>query len=555
MRTVIYARFSSTLQNERSVEDQLALCRDRCAREGWPVLDVFTDHAISGAAGIDESARPGLNALLARVEGGGIDQVLAEATDRIARHQGDAFAIRERVNYAGARIFTLSDGEVTDIIAAFRGLSDSQFRKDLAAKVKRGQRGTIGEKRSAAGIAFGYRSANRIDDRGHVLRGLRVIDPAEAETVRRIFREYARGDSPRAIAAGLNRDGVPAPRGRSGDQSFWRASTIYGDKVRRNGLLHNRLYIGELVFGRTRKLVDPRTRKTKIVVNPEDDWQVEPVPELRIVDQDLWDSVAAALQSRSEARPEQSRRPRHLLSGLATCGTCGGGWTVRTPGRWGCSRSKEGGQSACANTRTVKTEILEARVLAGLRDKLLDPALVEIYVREYHQAHARRAKELDGEGDQLRARHRAAEARIANLVEIIASGGKQFTELLDALRKAKADRDSLADQIAQLDHLPVIALHPTIAADYRRQVEQLNAALAENPEAAGEVIPRLRSLIDRITVHPAPEGRGVTIEVTGKLTEMLALAAGEPAGKPAMYGNDGAGKGNRALPQFLRAVV
>ena len=83
MRTVIYARFSSTLQNARSIEDQVALCRERCDREGWEVVDVFTDFAISGAAGIDEGARPGLNALLARVEatnhpGGRVEQVLAD---------------------------------------------------------------------------------------------------------------------------------------------------------------------------------------------------------------------------------------------------------------------------------------------------------------------------------------------------------------------------------------------------------------------------------------------------------------------------------------------
>jgi hypothetical protein len=56
MRTVLYARFSSTLQNSRSIEDQVALLRERCERENWEVVDVFTDYAISGAAGIDENA-------------------------------------------------------------------------------------------------------------------------------------------------------------------------------------------------------------------------------------------------------------------------------------------------------------------------------------------------------------------------------------------------------------------------------------------------------------------------------------------------------------------
>ncbi|MFZ5745240.1 MAG: recombinase family protein [Pseudomonadota bacterium] len=549
MRTVIYARFSSTLQNARSIEDQVALCRERCTREGWEVVDVFTDYAISGAAGIDEAARPGLNALLARVEGGGVDQVLAEATDRIARHQGDAFAIRERITFAGARIFTLSDGEVTEITATFRGLMDAQFRKDLAAKVKRGQRGTITQKRAAAGIAYGYRSANRIEPDGKVLRGLREIDEEKAEVVRRIFRDYAAGISPRAIAEALNVEGVPAPQSSGGRGSFWRASTLYGDRKRKNGILQNRLYIGELVFNRTRKVRDPKTRKALIVANPEEQWLVEPVPELRIIDDRLWQAAQTVLETGQQRRPEQARRPKHLLSGLCACGTCGGAWTIRGPNRWGCSRNKEGGSAACANGRTISTAIMEQRVLAGLQEQMLDPALVEIYVREYHLEHARRAKELSTDGDRLRRKHREASGRVERLVEAIAQGGDDFQEIRDALTKARADRDQVARELEQLEALPVVALHPTVIADYRDQVAQLNAALADNPAARIEAIPRLRALIDRIILTPS-EDRGVDIEVTGRLSSMLALAGGKSV-NVAMYGSDGAGEGIRTLDPNL----
>ncbi|MGN5376092.1 recombinase family protein [Sphingomonas hankookensis] len=56
MRTVIYARFSSQLQNSRSIEDQIAICRERADCEGWTVVEVFTDYAISGAAGSPRSS-------------------------------------------------------------------------------------------------------------------------------------------------------------------------------------------------------------------------------------------------------------------------------------------------------------------------------------------------------------------------------------------------------------------------------------------------------------------------------------------------------------------
>ena len=75
MRTVIYARFSSDNQNPRSAADQIAICRDRADREAWPIVAVFEDVATSGASGIGEHQRPGLNAMLRLVEAGGIDQI------------------------------------------------------------------------------------------------------------------------------------------------------------------------------------------------------------------------------------------------------------------------------------------------------------------------------------------------------------------------------------------------------------------------------------------------------------------------------------------------
>ena len=136
MRTLIYARYSSQLQNPRSIADQLAACRARAEAEGWIVVDSFSDRAISGAAGIEEAQRPGLAALLERIEQGDIDQVLTESTDRIARHQGDAFAVRERIEHHGARLFTLMDGLVDDITGTIKGLFDARTRKDLAQRVR-----------------------------------------------------------------------------------------------------------------------------------------------------------------------------------------------------------------------------------------------------------------------------------------------------------------------------------------------------------------------------------------------------------------------------------
>jgi site-specific DNA recombinase len=555
MRTAIYARFSSKLQNSRSIDDQVALCRERCEREGWEVVGVFTDYETRGSAGISEAARPGMNSMLESVDAGGVDQVLSEATDRIARHQGDAFTIRERIEFAGARLFTIDIGEVTDITGTFKGLMDASFSKNLGLKIKRAQSGVVREKRHPAGLAFGYRKANRLDERGNLIRGLRDIDDDQAEVVRRIFREFASGLSPRAIAERLNADDVPAANGRIGGSNYWRASTLYGDRKRKNGILQNQLYIGRLIFNRTRKVTDPRTRMALIRANPESEWLVQDVPELRIVDDDVWEAVQAVLERGQGQRPELSRRPKHMLSGLVACDVCGGSWTIRGPNRWGCSRHKEGGASACANNRTISTAIMEGRVLSGLQRHMLDPELIEIYVREYHLDYARRSKELEKESGRLKQKHRDAVAKVERLVMAVANGGEEFVEIREVLTKARTERDGLAAQLEQLEQLPVVALHPTVIADYRAQVAKLNAALAENPEARLEAIPKLRSLINSVRIAPAADSpKGVTIEVTGRLNSMLALATGK-ASPITMYGNDGAGEGIRTLDPNLGKVV
>lgn len=49
-RAAIYARYSTDLQNERSIEAQVALCRDYAKRTGLNVIAKFEDRAVSGAS-------------------------------------------------------------------------------------------------------------------------------------------------------------------------------------------------------------------------------------------------------------------------------------------------------------------------------------------------------------------------------------------------------------------------------------------------------------------------------------------------------------------------
>lgn len=83
IRAAIYARYSSDRQNERSIDDQIAVCRRSAEARGWSVTVAFSDAAISGAAMMN---RPGLLTALASAERREFDVLLCEDEDRIARN-------------------------------------------------------------------------------------------------------------------------------------------------------------------------------------------------------------------------------------------------------------------------------------------------------------------------------------------------------------------------------------------------------------------------------------------------------------------------------------
>ena len=94
------------------------------------------------------------------------------------------------------------------------------------------------------------------------------------------------GESPRDIAATLNREGIPGPK-----SGLWNASTIAGSRKRANGILENSLYVGRIVWNRQSFIKDPETGRRVSRPNPKSEWMTAEAPELRIIDDDLFDRV------------------------------------------------------------------------------------------------------------------------------------------------------------------------------------------------------------------------------------------------------------------------
>src|SRR3954447_17999872 len=189
IRSAIYARYSSELQRDASIEDQVRACKARIEAEGWTIAATYTDHAISGASRL----RPGYQKLLEDARAGEFDTVIAEALDRLSRDQEDVAGLYKHLTFAGVRLITLAEGEISELHVGLKGTMNALFLKDLAQKTRRGLEGRVRQGRSGGGLCYGYKVARELDSAGSNIAGGRIVDDAEAAIVRRIFSEFATG--------------------------------------------------------------------------------------------------------------------------------------------------------------------------------------------------------------------------------------------------------------------------------------------------------------------------------------------------------------------------
>ena len=514
MRAVIYARYSSDAQRAASIEDQVRLCRELAERQGWPIGEVYADHAISGASAL----RPGYQRLLEDLRAGCFEVVLAEGLDRLSRDQEHVAALFKQLAFAGVRLVTVAEGEVGELHVGLKGTMNALYLKDLAQKTRRGLRGRVERGRSGGGRCYGYAIVPGAPDRDGVPeRGLRRIDEAEAAVVRQIFADYAAGRSAKAIAQALNREGVRGPQGGA-----WGPSTIAGNAARGTGILNNELYLGKLVWNRLRYIKDPSTGKRVSRANDADELVVVEVPELRIVADELWRAVKAR-QAVTTSKVEGAvtapfwdrRRPRYLFSGLMRCGVCGGGFAKISQHHFGCSTARNKG--TCTNLLTIRRDLLEATVLDALRHRLMEPELYAVFVAEFTAEWNRLQVDAGAGLAAKRGELGEVRRRIDGMIRAIEEGlyEASMKERMQGLERRRA---ALEAELAAASE-PKPRLHPGLAEIYRAKVTGLHEALAA--EDGAETREAIRALVEAIVL--VPEDGRLRIEVRGDLAAILAL--------------------------------
>ena len=520
-RVAIYARYSSSLQKETFIEDQIAMAERYCEQQGWEVVEVFADKEMSGR----HTRRPGYQALQEAARKGEFDIVIVEAVDRLTRKVRDALGAHDLFTFHNVELISIQEGPQDFMKVLLTGFGAQMFSEKIADHTKRGMQGAARRQRTHS-RAFGYRK--RAGEEGPN----REIDPDPAEIVVRIFEEFASGRSATAIAKGLNTDKIPSPNGGS-----WDASTLRGNRAREEGILRNRQYIGVVSVCKTSHDHHPETGQRKIKLTPEKAVEQQ-VPELRIIEQSLWDAVQAELDRRTAANPRAARathRARYLLSGLLQCSCCGAPYVVSSKTGYRCRESNKG---ACENKASISRKRIEKRVFGALRSVFQSEELQAAFEQAVK---AERKKLSSGSAKtdlkRLKSALRKAEFAQENILKAIKEGApfaafKAESENLEA--ETANIKQRIADTEARLAQQN--APYPDARNVFAQALQKMEQLLSD-PDYVDEASTYLKMLIKRIVLTPDRNAQHGM-----KVTMMLA----EDALMPVAAGDEG--DGNEGLP-------
>ena len=391
------------------------------------------------------------NLLLAQIDdcnAGNIDMIITKSISRFARNTLDCLKyIRQLkdmnipVLFEKESINTMdAKGEVLITIMASLAQQESQ---SLSQNVKMGlqYRYQQGKVQINHNRFLGYTK----DADGNL-----VIDPEQAETVKRIYREYLEGLSMDKIAAGLERDGILT--GAGGKK--WHTSTI-------NKILRNEKYIGDALLQKT--YTTDFLNKTRVKNNglvPQ--YYVEGDHEA-IIPKDIYLQVQEELVRRRVGKTSANGKKRnyscnHCFSQIVICGECGEmfrrlHWNNRGVKSivWRCISRLESTGLEC-HARTINELVLQDVVVKAINQMLDD--------KSSYQAQL-----------QLNI---AAVIRASQATAIDSIDEKLMALQQELIQKAnsKEDYDEIADEIFRLRELRQKTTVDTAARD--EQIKRIN---------------------------------------------------------------------------------
>ena len=496
LRVAAYCRVSTDSdEQETSYDAQVTHYTEYIQKNPeWELAGIFADDGISGT---NTKKRTEFKRMIDECMAGNIDMIITKSISRFARNTLDCLQyIRQLkdknipVYFEKESINTMdAKGEVLITIMASLAQQESQ---SLSQNVKLGlqYRYQQGKVQVNYNRFLGYTK----DKDGHL-----VIDPEQAEIVKRIYREYLEGSSMDKIAAGLMADGILTGAGKE----KWHTSTI-------NKILRNEKYMGDALLQKT-YTTDFLTKKRIKNNGTVPQYYVEGDHEA-IIPKELFMQVQAELVRRRVVHVSPTGKKRsfscnHCFAQMVFCGDCGELYRRVHWNNHGCksivwrciSRLEPGSADTNCTNRTVNELLLQEVTVTAINQILTERGTFLKQLQANIAKAVVSADTLSPDGIQ---------ARLEELQ----------TELLK-LATSNADYDKVGDEIHRLrDQKQKMQLESANRDELKKRMADMSAFLKKQSAALAEYDEQLiRRLIEKVSIYEdkfiVEFKSGVTVDV------------------------------------------
>jgi len=303
-----------------------------------------------------------------------------------------------------------------------------------------------------------------------------------------------------------------------------------------------------MVWNKRNYRKNPDTERRTARVNDANEWVLADVPSMRIVPEELWQRVKDRQKAIGDLfdfgqsnRLNATQRPEYLLSRMLECAECGGPYAISGKDRYSCTNHRkrlpidELGGECCGNTKTIKRQDLEERVLNCIPVAFFSLDIFDRISEKMIAHEVGMLKRAPSRKDALNAELATIKTTQKSLMQQIhdrhAEGRPRLAILDDQLDELEVTREKLVLELANAE---------TPAEDFQAKIAKLKAQfnpvnieisirkllfLARNnadEHAKQRLMPIVRDLIQTVVIGKTPGHQPASLQVHGSIANIMA---------------------------------
>ncbi|MEC1264025.1 recombinase family protein [Bacillus subtilis] len=446
-KAAIYARVSTLEQAEEgySIDEQVRVLRDLCEREGYVVHKEYVDR---GKSGKNIKGRPALQELLHDAKSKDFDLVLVWKVNRFSRKTKDLLNIVEELEKRNIDFRSYTERYETETPAGkmqFRMLAViAEFERDnIAQNVKMGMLARAKEGSWNGGQVLGYDVVSVPGENRKRKLSKLVVNPTEAQTVRKIFNLYVEGNGYKFIANKLNKEGHRTKKNKN--------FSINGVKT----ILCNPIYAGFIRYNVRRDWNEKRRNN----INPHP--VIEKGQHEAIITDEVWEKAKSIMANRS-GKPNRIHDGEFPLTGIMKCPACGAGMVIgRTTNTlkdgtkkvleyYVCGAWKNKGSAVC-RSNGVRTDYADKHVLQKLSTIATNEVLIEQIVKRINNKKEINSSPLQHEYETLKKALEANHQKKEKVLGLYEDDLIQKEDLVQRLSTLNEEKEHLEERLSPIE--------------------------------------------------------------------------------------------------------